>query len=265
MSYQKLQWVVQKNLTQAASYQAIYLACQDIGIDFFGFILKPFAAEAPEYPKEKQPIFYGSTSLMNQVHPNPGLFFHPTHFSMENYLQHYADKMLNHGASLTNFAQLIKEDYPADKLLFIRPDADSKSFSGTVMSFSEIRSWVQKLGVENSAQSVTTRTPIIVGEAFHIKEEWRLWIVNKKVVAASQYAFEHQLVKKEGCPKEVIDFAEQVCLSYVPEAIFVMDICRCGEDYYIVECGCMNSAGFYAADIGAIVTAVSDFIANASS
>ena len=265
MSYHNIQWVVQKNLTATSSYEAISAACLSLGIDFWGFTLRPFATEAPEYPKDKRAIFYGSTSLMNQVHPNPGLFYDPALFSMENYFLHYRDKMLNATAKLTNLTQWLEADYPTEELLFIRPDADSKSFSGTVMTFADIKTWANKLGQNSAVQDLSLDTPIIAGPAFHIKEEWRLWIVDKKVVAASQYAYEHRLHKVAGCPSAVKEFARVACEVYVPHDIFVMDICRCGEDYYIVECGCLNSAGFYSADVRAIVTAVSDFMVNSLS
>jgi hypothetical protein len=38
-----------------------------------------------------------------------------------------------------------------------------------------------------------------------------------------------------------------------------MDIGLCGEDLYIIECGCMNSAGFYDADIDKIVQSVTEY------
>lgn len=41
-----------------------------------------------------------------------------------------------------------------------------------------------------------------------------------------------------------------------------MDIGQNGDDLYIIECGCMNSAGFYAADIDAIVNAVTEYVAS---
>jgi hypothetical protein len=38
-----------------------------------------------------------------------------------------------------------------------------------------------------------------------------------------------------------------------------MDICETGDSYFIVECGCLNSAGFYAADIPTIVGSVTEY------
>lgn len=36
-----------------------------------------------------------------------------------------------------------------------------------------------------------------------------------------------------------------------------MDIALCGGEYFIIECGCLNSVGFYDSDIHKIVEAVS--------
>jgi hypothetical protein len=98
-----------------------------------------------------------------------------------------------------------------------------------------------------------------VSEPYNIQCEWRLWIVNKKVITASKYREYFRLKKEEGCPKEVIEFAEERCLEYTPHNVFVMDICLSGDEYYIMECGCMNGAGFYRANIENIVKSVTDY------
>jgi hypothetical protein len=92
--------------------------------------------------------------------------------------------------------------------------------------------------------------------------EWRLWLVNKKVIASSQYWKHFRLEKIKGCPKEVVEYSEKRCLEYTPNDIFVMDVCECGNQFYIVECNCMNAAGFYNADIESIVHHVTDHFSN---
>ena len=81
----------------------------------------------------------------------------------------------------------------------------------------------------------------------------------KKVIASSKYREEFRSKKERGCPESVVKFAEERCLEYTPHDIFVMDICQTGDEYYIIECGCMNSAGFYASDVGAIVKIVTEY------
>ncbi len=110
--------------------------------------------------------------------------------------------------------------------------------------------------------SLSLNSKIVVSEPYRLRYEWRLWIVDKKVVAASKYREDFKLKKKEGCPPEVIQFAEQRCIEYTPHDVFVMDIWETGDNYYIVECGCMNSAGFYHLDIGTIVSSVTNYFSN---
>ncbi|MFY0254435.1 ATP-grasp domain-containing protein [Chitinophaga sp. 30R24] len=80
-----------------------------------------------------------------------------------------------------------------------------------------------------------------------------------KVITASKYRTYFKLTKERGCPFAVIDFAENRCREYTPHAVFVMDVCETGDDFYIVECGCMNAAGFYKADIDVIVQVVTAY------
>jgi hypothetical protein len=192
-----------------------------------------------------------------------GVFFNEQSFSIENYIKEWGVHMLNYNASITTFQELMENrDYSANQLLFIRPNDDNKSFAGEIKRYCDIADWFKLLsGVENSF--LDSDTKIVIAEPYNIQYEWRLWIVNGKVVAASKYREYFKLKKERGCPEAVKIFAEARCREFMPHDVFVMDICLCGDEFYIVECGCMNAAGFYAADIAEIVARVSAyFIAN---
>ena len=261
--YGQIQWVVQKNLTSETDFGALKKSCADTGISFIELDIIPFVAALPEFDRSRNSIFYGSTTFNHLVFNDPalrkGLFFDPVNFSVENYVEKWGAHMLNHGALFTTFEALIgNNEYAPGKLLFIRPDDDSKSFAGEVMRFDEIADWYKKLTVAENTH-LLPETKIVVSEPYNIQYEWRLWIVNKKVVAASKYREYFRLKKEEGCPAHVIAFAEERCREYTPHEVFVMDVCLCGDEYFIVECGCMNAAGFYKANIQQIVVAVSDY------
>lgn len=52
--------------------------------------------------------------------------------------------MLNHDASVITFKELFDYNhYSSDKILFIRPNDDSKSFAGEIMRFDEIGEWMK--------------------------------------------------------------------------------------------------------------------------
>lgn len=166
--------------------------------------------------------------------------------------------MLNDGAVVTTFEDFAQMQYEPGKMLFIRPDTDGKSFAGEVLRFAEYREWFERLMAVGNP-GISGKTRIIVGEPFHIGREWRLWCVDKKVIAASQYRNNFRLKKLRGCPGEVVSFAETRCLQFTPHDVFVMDICETGGSLYVVECNCMNAAGFYAADIEKIITGITEW------
>lgn len=259
--YNNIQWAVQNNLTDENTLSDLKKSCENIGVDYVVVEIIPFTTTLPVFPKEKKSIFYGSTTFNNLVYAdhnlNKGLFFNEN-YSMENYFERYGEYMLNYGAKITTFEDVIKMNYEPDKILFIRPNDDTKSFVGNTILFKDIDEWYKTLKVfENTNLGLDTK--IIVAEPFNIKSEWRLWIVNKKVIASSKYREYFRLKKQEGCPSEVIEFAEQRCNQYTPHDVFVMDIGLCGDEYYIIECGCMNAAGFYKANIQNIVSSVTEY------
>nr|WP_295876417.1 ATP-grasp domain-containing protein [uncultured Chitinophaga sp.] len=260
--YPSIQWIIQQNLTNSSDLEQLKAACDKIGVRHQEVIVIPFTDTLPAFDRSYRSIFYGSVTFSQIALADPsvnsGLFMDNSSFSIDNYLQRWGRYMLNYGAMLTTFDELVQMDLPSDKLYFIRPDDDHKSFAGEVKSFGDISAWYGQL--KETAISGDSR--IVVSAPYNIRYEWRLWIVHKKVVAASKYREYFQLTKERGCPAEVVRFAEARCDDYTPHDVFVMDICRCGDEYFIVECGCMNSAGFYAADIEAIVTAVSAYFAD---
>ena len=262
--YNKIQWIVQNNLTKPELMEDLKGACKKLEVDHIEVKVVPFSSELPEFPENKDSIYYGSTTMMYNVYKrhknsfyNPGLFFDEYTFTMENYFKQWGKHMLNYDAGITTFRELMTKEYASDHLLFIRPNDDSKSFAGEVVEFNRIQKWYENLiGYENI--NITLDTKIVAGEPYHIKKEWRLWIVNERVIAASQYKDGQFLKKIEGAPQEVIDFAETRCKEYTPHDIFVMDICLCGDELFILECGCMNSAGFYASNVYDIVSYVTE-------
>ena len=262
--FNDIQWVVQNNLTKAELMDDLKGGCNAIGVDHIEVKVIPFSDELPDFPEKKHSIYYGSTTMMYNIFKrhknslyNPGLFFDEYTFTMENYFEQWGKHMLNYDAGITTFEELMSKEYEKDHLLFIRPNDDSKSFAGEVVEFERVGKWYENLiGFENI--NLTLSTKIVAGEPYKIKKEWRLWIVNEVVIASSQYKDGQSLKKVEGAPKEVIDFAEARCKEYTPHDIFVMDICLCGDELFILECGCVNSAGFYASKVHDIVYYVTE-------
>lgn len=255
--FNNIQWVVQDGVGQDSGYvERLQSSCKQLGIRCEVVSLVPFDPKLPDFDRSYTSIFYGSTSLyqlaMKGVALTAGVFMDYTAFSMENYFLQWGMYMLNYGSPIMTFERLLGMNIQPEMELFVRPDSDQKAFNGMVKRFDEIGPWVEGTDLLS--------TKIVVSQPYHLKYEWRLWIVDKRVVAATRYRQDFKPSKEPGCPQEVKDFAEQRCREYTPAPVFVMDICLCGDSYYIIECGCFNAAGFYAADVDDIVREVSGYL-----
>jgi hypothetical protein len=90
-----------------------------------------------------------------------------------------------------------------------------------------------------------------------LKKEWRNFIINGEIVTSSLYRENFRLKKSAtDIPNEMLEFVKNAIQIYQPSKAFVMDIAFCGDSYYIIECGCIHSVGFYHADIEKIIVAL---------
>lgn len=255
-----VQWVVQSNLNSEGS-DLIEKACREIGAIYTPVEIIPFSDTLPDYDRSIPAIFYGSTTMGRLVFGERGYFFDAANFHMQLLSMNYRKLMLNYPYGEYTIEELVEEipfwDYNE---FFIRPLDDSKSFVGQVINGHEIKDWFAKLQQSDSTE-ITTETEVLVTSPKRIETEWRLWIVRGKVIAASQYRRNDILIKKEGCPAGIKDFAEFVCRLWTPHDVFCMDVCVLPENRnpFIVECGCFNSCGFYAADVNVIVKEITNY------
>jgi hypothetical protein len=86
---------------------------------------------------------------------------------------------------VTTFEELMRLDYDTNRLIFNRSDDDGKSFAGEVLKYGEFREWFERLKMVGNS-GISDKSKIIVGEPFNIGREWRLWCVDKRVIAASK-------------------------------------------------------------------------------
>ena len=258
-------WIIQSNLSaEGGDFHKMSKVCEELGIEYQGVKVIPFSPELPEFIKDdKENIYYGSTTFMNNLYNQlkpKGLFFDDKTFSMDNYLKVWNNYMLNSEGKVTTFREFCSENHPDGEEFFIRPDADDKSFNGDVKTFSEIKTFI-----ENSTKFdnviLNEDTKILVSTPWNITKEWRNYIVNGKVVTSSMYRKNFKLHKDgNDIPQDMIKFVEDRCKEYMPHPVFAMDIALCGGDYYIIECGCLNSVGLYHSDVKKMISAVTEFV-----
>ena len=260
----KARWVIQNNLIAENDRSQLQNACKEMDIEVEEVIVIPFSSEIPKFTiDDKVNVYFGAISFINNVyeqynHP-VGVFFNEN-FTMENALGKWGEYMLNYGSKITTFKEFSVENNKDDELFFIRPDADDKSFAGEVWEFGQVKDWHKRIIISDTV-NLTENTKILVGEAYNINKEWRNYIVDGKVVTSSLYRKHFKLNKSsQDIPSDMIKFVEDRCKEYQPHKIFVMDVATSGGDYYIIECGCINSVGLYACDIPKLVKEITYFV-----
>ncbi len=266
----KIRWVIQENNYSVKDRNAIIDACNELGYAYLLVEIIPFSNELPHIPldDEYENIYYGSTTMMERTYRDfkqpKGLFFDQDTFLMSRYLETWGQHMLSSEAKVSTFEQLVHQEIPLDKMLFIRPNDDSKLFEGKVLEFRKIKEWYQNI-IEQKVEKIGTDTIVLAGPAYQIHKEWRNIVVDGKVVASSSYRKDFEpYFSATDIPDRMVEFVEKRCKEFMPHAIFAMDIALCGteHEYYIIECGCANSIGFYECDIKEYVRSISAFISN---
>ena len=253
-------WVLQKNLINAVDFDALMRACRELGHEPVGARVVPFSDELPEIPDDRPVVFYGGARWTSLVAArgrwSPGVFWDDDAFKMTTYARAWGDAMLNHGwwGSVAQVAAGEAMLAPATDY-FVRPERDIKSFAGQVLTGAALRGWCERLvGVDTLIEEDTL---ILVAPTRAIEREWRLFIVDGEVVASTGYRESGRLAVTPGAPARVIDFAHELCAVHQPSRAFVMDVAASGGELKIIEANGLNSSGFYAASIPAIVERVS--------
>jgi hypothetical protein len=258
-------WVVQANLGCSSDVDSIGQACAERGMTCVPVAAIPFDPDLPEalvrVPATGPVIIYGATGFVTRVHEarrwTPGVFFDSWRFTVPVWQAAWGPRCLNDGADITTISEFSQRRLPDDREFFIRPVRDLKEFVGSVVRFGNFTTWFQR--ISHGEYTVTADCPIVVADPVNIDIEWRLFMVDGKVSSGSRYRLRGYLFPNSEVPSEVVEFAEGTAAIWSPAPVFVLDVGRSAGRLFVVECGCFNSAGFYASDIPKIVEDVSSY------
>lgn len=144
---------------------------------------------------------------------------------------------------------------------FIRPVDDSKEEPGNVKTSGEIIRLAEQVlslaETEIPNGSLRHGTKLMLTKPVNILKEWRLWIVEERVVTWSLYKEGQRVVYRQEIDADALDFAQSmvdVNPGYSPA--YVIDVCRTEEGLKLLETNCINAAGFYAADLQKLAVAI---------
>lgn len=202
------------------------------------------------FDKSTPTMSFGSYALANQLIENgytPGGFINDN-LNIKIQMEMWGrDVFLNNDAVFSTMGALQKPEW---KNIFIRPVHDTKKMIARVIDNNNFDFAVQTYSAYNEPDF-----EVLIAEAKEIIAEYRLFIVNGKVVAHSLYKLRGEVRTQPHVPDDIIIIAEELCTKWVPADAFVMDFAETPNGFKVLEVNNINCAGFYATNIPAIVEA----------
>lgn len=270
-------WLVQNNLYNEAGYVSFLSALERLNANYLVIKPIPFTnmfvpadfdsatqeveeVGEPEFDKNQKIIVMGATTL-TRIAKNrgwlPGTYLNDN-FDFSKWRDGFGKENLLNGESITaRICDPIDVKHMSDNL-FVRPVDDSKAFAGTIMSKHDFFDWVLSLSVieEEEFQPLHKNTMIAIGNYKKINAEYRLFVVDGKVVTSSMYKRGSKVHYSSDVDDAVIAFANQMIKRWQPAPAFVIDIAHTDNGYKVIEINNINSAGFYESDPQQIVAAI---------
>lgn len=264
-------WVLQNNIYSEDGWEKLVSALDRFEFSYSVHKCVPFVGtlEPDAEPPPGPVIVMGSYSLARHAVQRgwtPGAWLDNLDFRKQHVMWG-GRRMLNADAHVCRFVDVPFQREP----FFIRPVHDSKAFTGYVSDWSDYTKWrdgLLRLGPEtadpiNDPLGVNLLTPdtlVMVCSKKPIYGEVRCWIVERKVVTASQYKIgtlkRYEEVRGSRFDNSLIAFAEDTAEEWSPNDAYVMDVADTPDGLKIVEVNNLNSAGFYKADMQKLVMAL---------
>lgn len=247
-------WIIQKNLTSELHRWERALVENKSSFRYIEII--PFDDNLPdvEVTPGASIVCHGSTTLIKGAPMKdwrPGVFFHPDHFRPSLWKNIYGPHFLNSDGHLMK----LKDVELFAEYMFVRPNGDFKDFSGSLVDRAGMEKFVKS--VQEGGYTFDDTLDVFIAPEKHLFEEYRMFIVNGKVVSSSKYRLRTILDKKPNAPQEIVDFANRMAKIWSPEPAYVMDICKTDKgELKLLELNCFNASGVYAAPLIPIIQAV---------
>lgn len=240
-------------------------ACDRLGVSHDTFGIIPFSHKLcgiEEFDSNSVYIPFGCTKLVElgiegKLPSNWKLFYDKHNFEFSTLLESsVSSNLLNNDASTHYLHDVIHRRFTHD--IFIKPSNDLKFFAGVVVEsgscLSDVLSQVQcdSLLYDNKSSTV------IISKRKHTGTEFRVFVVDGRVVASSYYKVDGKHVQDRivSLPCNV----KELALKFRPASAYVVDfsipICNDFSSLKIVEYNAIQCSGHYLANTESIIKAL---------
>ena len=249
-----MHYIIQENTFREQNYNNLIDSLDRLKLDYEIVKVKPFTNELDFKTDRKDVFIFGALELarlgknFNWV---PGSLHNNNH-DYDVYKDYYKDNLLNYDSIVCNLTGEI--DFKKRK--FIRPTLDTKSFVGSVFDYWEWQNKKESL-IKNK---LSTETKIQVSSIKQVYNESRFWIVGGKISTYSTYRIGGKSIQKRNLVDDnAIKFCDNMIKEFQLADAFVMDIANTENGYKIIECGNINCAGFYDADMLKLINDLEEY------
>jgi len=270
-----MHYIIQENVFKEQNYDLLLKTIDKLKLDYTIVRIFPFVDKIvdvktiPEHnynvddlidfePPTKNVFVFGAIKLARVASSkgwNPGSMMNDNHDFMV-YREHYKNNLLNYDSEILKISENIKWN---NDVKFIRPTKDTKSFTGNTFTQKEWKEAIEHYLHNYRSESFNENTEIQVSTPKKIQKEIRFWVVNGKVITGSQYRLGNSTIYDSLYDDEAFEFAQKMVDKYKLADAFVIDVCLHNDEWKIVECGCINCAGFYKSDIQKMIMEVDNF------
>ncbi len=249
-------YIIQKNTFNEPNYINLINAIERNNLSYEIVDVLPFVEDFDFLTNRKDVFCFGAVKmsrLAKKYDWNPGSLLNENH-DYRIYSKYYKDNLLNWDSKIQKFDEPIDID-----LFFARPCEDTKTFTGKIFSIQEWNEFKKRHNDGKYTSSLNSDTAIQISSVKDITKEFRFWIVNGEVITGSLYRMGSWINYSENVDDGALEFCKKMVKIYTLADAFVMDICEVDGDYKIIECGCINSAGFYKANMSKLIESLENY------
>ena len=222
-----------------------------------------------QYPNEDCVVFYGTLQLAKQLQREkgwvPGVYCNFKNLCCKTYYSYWGNHLFNKDYIMLPMMEILRrreeifKQFGVDETIWIRPDSGAKTFTGQTVPLE----WLDKEFdlFANYAGKPLDEILAIISSPKVIDYEWRVVVVDKKVVASSQYKKDGKLNISAEWNDGMYDawhYAQEIADSkWQPDIAYTLDICKSNGEYWMLEANSFSCSGLYECDFKPIVEAVS--------
>lgn len=258
-----MKWVIQDNLFNEDGHTRLVTSLDRLEQDYTIVKVIPFAHELLpdiDFPPDERVLVMGSDSLVKASQRKgwwPGAFTNDN-FDHREWTKAHGAELLNYDAKVMRFGDVIPPK--SGESFFIRPAIDFKIFAGTVITAENFLTWQERAIAYGD--TLNADTEVVVAPYKDILQEFRFFVVDRKIVASSSYKIGDRVTSSINVDRDVEWYATGLMHTWHPAYAYVMDIARVPNGFKLIEYNCINMSGFYACQTNDIVAALAHLINN---